>query len=426
MMIQTILRSNVTKNAGWLILGKVAQMLISLVVGLLTARYLGPSNYGLIHYANAYTAFFMAFCTLGINSVLVKEFMDHPGDEGTILGSSLVMRAIASFLSAGMIIGIVGVLEHDEPKTIAVTALCSIGLLFHTFETFHYWFQSRLRSKITAIVSLAAYTATALYKIVLLILNKSVEWFAFANALDYICAGVLLLFCYHREGGGKLGFSKAACMRILSKSVHFILPGFMVSIYGYADKIMLKQMLSETEVGYYATATALCGMWCFVLAAIIDSITPSIMEFHKKDYAHYEKKNRQLYAIVFYLSMIVSVLLCIFGELIVWILYGELYLPAAKPLRIVTWYTAFSYLGVARNPWIVCENKQKYLKYVYVTAAICNVILNYFLIPAWGAVGAAAASLMTQIITTMVVPFFVSDLRRNSILMIEGIRFKNI
>ena len=425
-MIKKLLHSKVTKNAEWLILGKAAQMLISLVVGLLTARYLGPANYGLINYANAYAAFFMTFCTLGINSILVKEFIDNPADEGKIIGSTLVMRAISSFLSAGVIICIVGLLEHDEPTTIAVTALCSIGLLFNIFETFNYWFQSKLQSKITAIVSFVAYTVTALYKIVLLVLNKNVEWFALANALDYICVGVLLLFCYHKEGGGKLGFSKVACKRILSKSVYFIFPGLMVSIYGYADKIMLKQMLGETEVGYYSTATALCGMWCFILVAIIDSTAPSIMESYKIDYTNYEKKNRLLYAIVFYISIAVSILFCVFGKPIIGILYGEQYLPAAEPLRIVTWYTAFSYLGVARNAWIVCENKQKYLKYIYVVAAISNVILNYFFIPLWGTTGAAMASLIAQIITTLIVPFFLSDLRRNSILMIEGICFKNI
>ena len=63
-MIKRILKNEVVKNAGWLIIGRILQMLISLVVGLLTARYLGPSNYGLINYANAYTAFFMAFTIL--------------------------------------------------------------------------------------------------------------------------------------------------------------------------------------------------------------------------------------------------------------------------------------------------------------------------------------------------------------------------
>lgn len=425
-MIKKLFNSATVKNAGWLIFGKIGQMVISLIVGLLTARYLGPSNYGLINYANAYIAFFMSFCTLGINSILVKEFIDNPNEEGKIIGSTLLMRAISSMLSSLMIIVLVYCLEGDEKTTIIVTALCSIGLIFNIFETFNYWFQSKLKSKVTAIVLLLAYTITSIYKITLLILSKSVEWFAFATSLDYMCVAVLLIICYKRYGGKKLSVSIQTCKYILNKSIHFILPGLMVAIYGYADRIMLKHIINEAEVGYYSTATTVCGMWCFVLMAIIDSVYPSIMEAHKTDKELFEKRNRQLYAIVFYISVVVSILLCIMSKFVIWILYGEQYLPSVAPLRIVTWYTAFSYLGVARNAWIVSENKQKYLKYIYISAAICNIVLNIVCIPVWGATGAALASLITQISTTMIIPFFIKDLRRNSELMIEGICLKNI
>lgn len=425
-MIKRLFRSASVKNAGWLVFGRIGQMVISLVVGLLTARYLGPANYGLINYATAYTAFFMAFCTLGINSVLVKEFIDNPREEGKIIGSTLLLRGISSVLSAIIIVCLVSILDAGERTTIVVTALCSIGLVFNVFETFNYWFQSRLQSKVTAIVLLVGYIFTSIYKVVLLILQMSVEFFAFSTSLDYIIVGILLLLCYKKYGGGRLRFSKSTSTRILSKSVHFILPSVMVTIYGYVDKFMLKQMLSETEVGYYATATAVCGMWSFVLTAIIDSMYPSIMEAHKNDTTLYEKKNRQLYAIVFYFAVAVSTVFCLFGRYIVLLLYGEKYMPAVAPLRVVTWYTAFSYLGVARNAWIVCEDRQRYLKYIYVFAAICNVILNCIFIPLWGATGAAAASLITQMLTTIVVPFFIKNLRHNSIMMIEGILFRGI
>lgn len=425
-MIKRLFKSASVKNAGWLVFGRIGQMVISLVVGLLTARYLGPANYGLINYATAYTAFFMAFCTLGINSVLVKEFIDNPREEGKIIGSTLLLRGISSVLSAIIIVCLVSILDAGERTTIVVTALCSIGLVFNVFETFNYWFQSRLQSKVTAIVLLVGYIFTSIYKVVLLILQMSVEFFAFSTSLDYIIVGVLLLLCYKKYGGGRLKFSKSTSKRILSKSVYFILPSVMVTIYGYVDKFMLKQMLSEIEVGYYATATAVCGMWSFVLTAIIDSMYPSIMEAHKNDTTLYEKKNRQLYAIVFYFAVAVSTVFCLFGRYIVLLLYGEKYMPAVAPLRVITWYTAFSYLGVARNAWIVCEDKQRYLKYIYVFAAISNVILNCIFIPLWGATGAAAASLITQMLTTIVVPFFIKNLRHNSIMMIEGILFRGI
>ncbi len=421
-----ILKHRSVKNAGWLIFGKIIQMLISLGVGLLTARYLGPSNYGLINYAASYTAFFIPVCSLGINSILVKEFIDSPSEEGTILGSTLTMRIIMGVLSSGVIFAVVGFLESDEPVTVAVTFICSLNLIFNAFEIFNYWFQSKLRSKVTAFVSLVAYIFMALYRVILLLRQKNVVWFAFATSLDSICIGILLLIWYKKSKGKRLSFSRTTCKRLLKRGVHFILPGMMVSIYSYADKIMLKHMLSETDVGYYSTAVTICGMWSFVLAAIVDSMYPLIMEAHKTSKELFEKRNKQLYAIVFYISVSVSLIFCIFGGLIVRILYGAEYMPSVEPLRIVTWYTAFSYLGVARNAWIVCENKQKYLKYIYISSALANVCLNYIFIPIWGASGAAAASLITQIITTMVAPFFIKEIRKNSFLMLEGIFLKKI
>ena len=425
-MIKQLLRSAVVKNASWLIFGRVVQMVISLVVGVLTARYLGPSNYGLINYAAAYASFFMVFCTLGINSVLVKEFVDHPEEEGTIIGSTLLLQAISSLLSVGLILSLVCVLDAGEKTTIAVTALYSMSLLFRIFETINYWFQSKLRSKVTAMILLTAYLVTSAYKVVLLVLHKSVEWFAVATALDCLCVGLLLLVFYYKHGGSKIRCSLTVAKRLLRKSVHFILPGMMVAVYGYVDKFMLKHMLSESDVGYYAIATAICGMWTFVLSAVIDSLFPPIMESHKTDRQRYEKKNRQLYAVVFYIAMAVSLLICLFGRLIVQILYGQAYLPSVLPLKVVTWYTAFSYRGVARNAWVVCEDKQRYLKYIYVAAALVNVLLNLLFIPLLGAAGAAIASLVTQITTTLVVPLLIKELRPNSMLMLEGILLRKI
>lgn len=425
-MIKSLLKNKIARNAGWLILGKVIQMMISLIVGILTARYLGPGNYGLINYAGAYTAFFTAFCTLGINSVIVKEFVDHRDQEGQILGTALGLRGISSVLSAVTIVCISLVVDRDEPLTVAVVALCSLGAVFHIFELFNYWFQSRLASKKTAIAALIAYSITAVYKIVLLATGASVVWFALATSVDYICIAVILFWFYKRDGGGMLSFSWSYGKTLLQKSYHFILTGMMVAVYGHTDKIMLKHMIGGTEIGYYSTAVALCNMWCFVLAAIIDSLKPSIMEAHSKNREQYERLNRQLYCIVFYVSAGVSVLLALFGHIAIGIFYGEAYLPAAAPLRIITWYTAFSYLGVARDIWVVCENKQKYLKYIYISAAVSNVILNVLLIPPFGASGAAAASLAAQIVTTMITPFFIKDMRENAKMMLDAILFRGI
>lgn len=414
------------KNAGWLIGGKIAQMVISLFVGVLSARYLGPSNFGLISYAKALMSFFMVLCTLGINSVIVKDFLDDPAGEGKTLGSALFFRALSSFCAALMVILASFVIDGGEKETIIVVALSSISLIFHIFDTINYWFQAHYRSKVTAIAGFVAYVVTAVYRIILLALGKSVYWFALATSVDYIALGVVLLIAYKKYDGPKLSVSLQSGKRLLSKSYHYILSGLMVSIYGHTDKFMLKHMLSEADVGYYATATTVCAMWTFVLTAIIDSMYPTIVNAFNKNEKDFQKRNRQLYAIVFYVSVFVSLCFMLFGDLAIRILYGAEYAPAVLPLKIVTWYTAFSYLGVARSAWMVCKNQQKYLKVMYVPAIIINVALNYFLIPPMGAAGAALASLITQMCTSIILPYFIKDLHPNAKLMVEAIFLKDV
>lgn len=425
--MRSILENNEIRNTGWIVGGKIAQMAMSFVVGIWSARYLGPSNYGLLNYVSAYVAFFTSLCTLGLtSSVLVNEFTKHPDDEGLTLGTTIIMRLVSSFLSAIMIVAIVFVVDKGDPLLIGIAICCNIGLLFQVFDVIEYWFLKRYLSKITAIASFVGYLVTSLYKILLLVTGQSVVYFAIATSVDYIVIALVLFFAYKKHNGPPLRFSIARGKELLSVSYHFILSGMMVAIYGQTDKIMLKFMLSETEVGYYSTAASISTMWVFVLSAIISSLSPSIVRLKKDgDEEGYRRKNRQLYGIVFYMSMCVSALITVVAPLIINILYGKAYLGSIAPLRVITWYVAFSYLGVARDIWLVSENKQKYSKYMYVLAAISNVGMNYLLIPVWGASGAAAASLITQILTSMLLPLIWKDMRENVKLMVQGICLKD-
>ena len=49
--------NKVIKNASWIIGCQIVKSIMNLIISMLTARYLGPSNYGIINYAASLTAF---------------------------------------------------------------------------------------------------------------------------------------------------------------------------------------------------------------------------------------------------------------------------------------------------------------------------------------------------------------------------------
>ncbi|MBQ8892259.1 MAG: flippase [Bacilli bacterium] len=424
--LKKIKNNAVLSNISWIVIGRIIYMLLNFIVSLIVARYLGPSQYGLLGYAASYTTFFASICSLGINSIIVKELINNPKNNGEILGTSIFLRIISSILSFLIIIFITFIVDMNETTTKIIVSLYAIHIIFQSFELLKYWFQSKLQSKYSEIAASFAYISMAIYMVILLIYKKNVLWFSIASSIEYLILAISLYIMYKKKQGQKLKVNQSLIKRLLSESYHFIISGMMISIYNSTDRFMLKQMLSESDVAYYTTAVTISGLCTFLLSAIIQSLTPVIIESKNKNNDLYEKRNKELYAIVFYISTIISLFIAIFSKIIINTLYGESYLPATIPLIILTWYTAFSYLGVARDPWIVCEKKQNYSKYIYIIAAFVNIIINYALIPIWGASGAAFASLVTQIGTVLIFPLLFRDLRPNVKLIFEAIFLKNI
>ncbi len=416
-----LFNNKIIRNASWIVIGKIAQSILGLVVGMLTARYLGPSNYGTINYAASLVAFVVPIMNLGFSNILVQEIILDKTKEGKVLGSSILLSLLSSL---ACIIGIfitASVLNAGEKETILVCLVYSILLIFQAADLIQYWFQANYLSKYSSIVSLCAYAIVSAYKIFLLATHKSIYWFAVSNAFDYMLISVFLLILYYKLGGGKLSFSWNIAKYLFSKSKHYIVSSLMVTIFAQTDKIMLKLMIDEAATGYYAASVACVGVTGFIFSAIIDSFRPTIFESKKVSEEKFERNMSRLYCIIFYLSLIQCIAITVFAELMIKTLYGNEYMQSVNALRVIVWYTTYAYFGSIRNIWILAENKQKYLWIINLSGALANVILNLILIPICGIVGAAIASLITQFFTNVIVNYLILPIKRNNTLMFRGL-----
>lgn len=418
------MKNSVFKNAAWIIICKVIQSIINFVIGIITARYLGPSNYGVISYVASIVAFALPIMQLGLRNTIVREFIKSPDEEGSILGTSLVINIISSLFCMIGTIAFVAIVNAGERETLLICVLYSFTLLFQATEMTQYWFQSKLLSKYPSIAALGAYIVVSVYKVYLLVTRKSVIWFALSNVIDYFLVSIILIIIYKKLGNQKLTFNWNKGREMLSRSKHYILPGLMVMIFQHTDRIMIKLMMGSEETGMYSAAITCIGISGFVFAAIIDSARPVILEAKEKNRKLYENRVCQLYNIITCIALAQSIGMTLLSKPIIYILYGEAFLGATNILCIAVWYITFAYYGSVRNVWILAEEKQKYLLGINVAGAVANVILNFILIPIWGAIGAAVASLFTQFFTNVIIGFIFKPIRENNKLMLKGLNPK--
>lgn len=415
-----LLKNRVVRNASWIIVCRIIQAVLAVIISMLTARYLGPSNFGLINYASSIVAFVAPIMYLGFNSVLVHELVDCPEKEGEILGTAITLSMSSALLCMGGIFAFVNVVNAGERDTIIVCLLYSTLLVFQAVDLIQYWFQAKLQSKYTSVTILAAYAIVSIYKIFLLISGKNIYWFAVAQSLDYMIIAVVLNIIYRKSGGAKLRFRHEMVGKLFSKSKYYIISAMMVTIFAHTDRIMLKLMIDDAAAGYYSAAVSCAGMSSFVFSAIIDSARPAILKNYNVNKNAFEKNTIILYRIVLYLALLQSIVMTVLAGLFINILYGEAYTPAIGILQIIVWYCMFSYYGGAKDIWILAEGKQKYLIYLNIGGVIANITLNFLLIPLYGSEGAAIASLITQIFANIVMGLLIKPLRSNNLLLCKA------
>ncbi|RZK45636.1 MAG: flippase, partial [Pedobacter sp.] len=118
------------KNTGWLMFGKV----LSLIVGIFIAKFLGPHDFGDLSVATAFAAIIAAVGTLGLDSFVIREVLDHPGKRDEILGTAFWMRLAVSvvLVPASVLIYIFSrsIDEQQGTDLTLVITFCASALLF--------------------------------------------------------------------------------------------------------------------------------------------------------------------------------------------------------------------------------------------------------------------------------------------------------
>lgn len=416
----------VFQNAKWIIGCKIVQSALQFIVGMLSARYLGPSNYGLINYAASLVAFALPLMQLGLNSTLVQEYIQNPEKEGEILGTSLSMNLISS---VACIIGVTTfamIANPGESTTILVCALYSLSLTTQSIEMLQYWFQSKLQSKYSSLAMLCSYLVVSAYKIYLLASGKSVHWFALSHAVEYGVTGLLLVAAYHKIGVQKLRFSFQTAKRMFAKSKFYIIAALMVVAFNSTSSVLLKLLIDERENGFFTAAVTCSGVTTFVYLAIIDTARPVALEYRQKSSELFEKSISSIYSLTIYLSLAQAIVFALFAKTIIGVLYGEAFLPAAPVLQIHIWQLMFSVMGAVRNVWILSEEKHNVLWIINLCGAVFSILLNLVLIPILGACGAALAAVATQLFTNVILGFILKPIRRNNYLLLKGLNPKLI
>jgi len=369
-------------------------------VNILVTRYLGPERFGLLSYAMAFVSLFLAFANLGLFSIVIRDVVRSPDERHKIIGTALVLKLCGGIVCLCLSFMAIVLTTPVNPQTITLVVIIATGMVFQAFDVFDFWFLSQLQSKNTLLANLPAFMVSALVRLMLIYTEAPLIAFAWVSVAEIILAGIGFIIVYQSTTSELwfLRFRLSWAKSILKDCTPLIFAGLMVMLYNRIDQIMLGNMLGEKAVGLYSSAVRLAEFWYVFPGLILQSLFSTIVTSKEKGAVTYARVMQKVFDSMALFSAVFVAPLFLASNWLIALFYGKAYEGAGPLLAVYVLSGIFVMIGHAREYWIATENLMRFSLYSSIVGAVINILLNLILIPRFGPIGAAYATL-TALIT---------------------------
>ncbi|MFZ0785079.1 MAG: flippase [Candidatus Acidiferrales bacterium] len=412
------LRGEIVQNTMANIVGRGLALVFSTLAAALLARYLGSEKLGEYGAIYAYLGLFAWMATFGFEPVLVREASRDRKSASDLVRTATVLSI---FLSVGTVVVAVVVAPwigyggHLRSLLIlagveyALTPLRLPEIIFQV--DLRQWYGSTIN-----VVRQGIWLA--------IIVGL---WF-WGAPLSYVIGGRVLaaviesglIWAYGRRflaEKGKFLWERAGM--IFSHSFPIAFTSLLAMIYMRIDQVMLHKMTTDSILGQYVAAVRVSELFEMLPAALMMTLAP-ILAVSVGDSQRFRSYTDRAFRYFMVAACGLCVVVTVGSQLIVHVLYGKQFLPAAPLLAVLIWSEIAVFFATVVGNVMVVKNQQNLLPIPTLAGAAINVALNLVLIPRYAAMGAAYATLVSYTVAWMVVLLFFGRMRS---VIWQGLRF---
>jgi len=399
----------VLRNSSTATVVKVVGLVFGFLVSVFLGRILGAEGLGIISIANRVATVTLILCLLGMKQVIVKEVsigydQNKWNRINNVLFSSYVMNG-------------------------GLTAVLTITLiLFSPFIAKEIFNEPRL--EIPLVIAVIVLTPRVLSRILssaLIGYNKIWQSNLVNQTLSYVIIGIILFFLWIfrvritvivvaivyaigsvfvtlsvgfywrqlRKGESEWRGREFIGLRLLKTSLPLLLVGASAIIASNADSIMIGWLGNSKQVGLYVVAARVALLTSFFLQVTNSAISPKIAAlFDKGKIREMESMVQRITGFLFLIAILPLITFLIFGNYILSI-WGQEFVRSYWMLIILSIGQFFNLSTGAAGLTLMLCGEEKAQGAISITFVILNLILNYFLISNFGAIGAAVATAIT-------------------------------
>jgi O-antigen/teichoic acid export membrane protein len=404
-------------DSGLMLFYRLSGPMAGVVIYALSMRTYGPELLGKYAYATTMCNMLAPLLVSGVDPLLVRELVRHPERRLELMGSAFVLVLISTAASVSIPSLYILAADHGDPTLLYMVLGLSLGLLPNSMLVLMSFFRATSRTALSTMCGLLGVAVASGFKIYVVVTHKPLYLVTAASVLDPLVSGLALLVTYNRQVGSirQWRISRAAVRELFWLSWSGVLASFIVTLFFRFSHVMLKSLASYEQLAYYALAFQMFGVLNFLPNSVLAVVYPRLVQLHQSDRARYQRALRTCYvwATVAGLGVLAGVWL--FAPAAIVLLFGQKSAPAAPVAVAMAVANVFTFSGAVRSQVIYIEHKPLYHVYNTVLGFVVLIPLNFLLIPAYGALGAAAAVACSCFVSSVVSSWIIPQLRDTAV-----------
>ena len=381
---------------------RIIEVAIALVIIGLTTRYLGDGGFGDYIIVITFVYIFSVIADLGLYSIVVREISREGANEEKIINNAFTLRFVAGFFILGSAFFVSLIFPYSESVKMGI-GIAAVGFwILSNIQVLMGLFQKHLAMDKVAIAEILGRVMQLLFVLICIELDLGFLYIIFSIFLGAIFNFVLVLLFTSKYIKIRLRFDFKFWKELLKQAYPLAVSAILVLIYFKLDTIFLSVMKTREAVGVYGLSYKILENLIFFPAMIVGLTMPIMSRYIFTDRNKFKSVVQRTlnFLLIAVVPMIVGVVF-ISDEIIKLLGGGEGFKDSPLVLNILMMALGFIFLGALFSNIIIAANKQKQLAQIYFVGMIFNVITNFIFIPRYSYFGAAATTVVTELLVTV-------------------------
>ncbi|MDH7506711.1 MAG: flippase [Candidatus Thermoplasmatota archaeon] len=387
----------IVKNMFLLFAGNLISAILTIVLSIYIARFLGDVLFGRYSFIVTFVALFSYFLDLGYETLIVRDVARDKSKASCYLNNIISMRAILSVLIFIIIFLFVHILDFTENIKILIYLFGISQIIVSLTNVFRVTFRAFERMDYEVEISIFSNIIRCSLGLLFLFLGYGLMEIALIFLYSAIIELIISFFiCEKKFVRTKSQFGLGFFKDTIKTALPIFAVGIFALIYVKIDTIMLTFMVGEAVVGWYNAAYNLILGFSPVPHLFMTALLPFMAYTYVKSRETLRDVYEKSFKYLMMLSLPITVGIFLLADKFIILFYGQDFLNSVDALRILSWDILLKFLYLCTWFVLISADKQKNLAIIAGCGAFLNIILNLFLIPKFSLIGAAIATIITE------------------------------